>query len=105
MQDYRMRVLHDTQAAIPEWMLERVEAVAERLHDCWSSKRFSEGWRYGPIPDQEQMFKPCLVPYKDLPEEEKQQCRFRAFDALFSVINSYEVSDVSHGSVTLRLPE
>lgn len=43
----------------------------EQTHETWYSFKKSQGWKYGPIKDPKKKEHPCLVPYKDLPVEQK----------------------------------
>jgi hypothetical protein len=56
-------------------LLEIVELLAKNTHDNWASLRMSNGWRYGPERDDTRKKHPCLVPYEDLPESEKEHDR------------------------------
>jgi hypothetical protein len=55
-------------------------ATPEELHRAWCSHKYDEGWRYGPEKDAEAKRHPCLVPYDELPEEQ------RVKDTLFRAI-------------------
>lgn len=57
---------------------ELVARIAERVHEVWAEKRQAEGWRYGPRRDDERKEHPCLVPYDELPEEEREYDRATA---------------------------
>ena len=52
-----------------------VEYLAKNTHENWAVARKKEGWRYGP--ERKDVYKehPCLVPYEDLPESEKEHDR------------------------------
>lgn len=54
---------------------ELVELLAANAHDVWSKKRIDDGWRYGAMRDDAAKTHPCLVPYADLPESEKDYDR------------------------------
>lgn len=43
----------------------------EQSHDSWSQHKLAEGWKYGPVKDPEKKEHPCLVPYAQLPEEQR----------------------------------
>lgn len=73
----------------PDWQrqsaVEGVEnalagATPEQLHESWCAFKSSSGWRFGQTKDEQLLTHPCLVPYADLPAEQK------AKDALFSAI-------------------
>ena len=48
----------------------------------WSQSRLSEGWTYGARRDDEKKTHPCLVPYEELPEIEKDYDRNTAIGTL-----------------------
>ena len=53
-------------------LLELLESLAKNNHDVWASSRIAEGWTYGEAKDSRLKTTPCLVPYEDLPESEKE---------------------------------
>lgn len=51
----------------------------EELHEEWVRYKAAQGWQYGPMKDPVKLTHPCMVPYADLPEEERRKDRlFRA---------------------------
>lgn len=52
-------------------------ATPEDSHVSWMKEKASEGWKYGPAKSPENKEHPCMVPYAELPAEE------RAKDYLF----------------------
>ena len=63
-------------------LLELVEALAEDVHEQWAAARMRDGWRYGPARDDRNKLHPCLVPYGELPESEKEYDRISAVSTL-----------------------
>jgi hypothetical protein len=51
------------------------ELLANHAHDLWALQRLSEGWTWGPTRCDTARTHPCLVPYEDLPESEKEYDR------------------------------
>lgn len=49
-----------------------MERLAENVHERWAALRISQGWRFGPQRDDERKWHPCLIPYAELPESEKE---------------------------------
>jgi predicted transcriptional regulator len=43
----------------------------EESHQSWAETKIADGWTYGPVKDPEAKEHPCLVPYSDLPPEQK----------------------------------
>ena len=62
----------DTQdVMLPEELSQLAEQMAKNVHEIWSQTRISQGWTYGPERNDAMKKHPCLVPYDELPEEEK----------------------------------
>jgi len=55
-------------------------ATPEQMHENWKRDKVAQGWRYGPKKCAEAKTHPCIVPYCELPTEQ----RFK--DYLFSAI-------------------
>lgn len=60
---------------LPVELEQLVEQMSKNVHEVWSETRIQQGWTYGPERNDEQKTHPCLVPYEDLPEEEKEYDR------------------------------
>jgi hypothetical protein len=58
------------------------ELLARNTHENWAHERLSHGWRWGPARDDEKKEHPCLVPYDELPEEEKEYDRRTALETI-----------------------
>ena len=61
---------------------ELVEQMAKNVHEVWAESRIDEGWCYGKQRDDKQKTHPFLIPYEDLPEEEKAYDRRTAVGTL-----------------------
>ena len=73
--------------ALPEDLLALTELVAENVHEVWAASRVAQGWTYGPVRDDAKKQTPCLVPYADLPEEEKAYDRDTAMETLKLIVS------------------
>ena len=62
------------------------ELLAENTHHVWALGRIREGWSYGPVRDDAKKETPCLVPYGDLPENEKDYDRATALSTLRLIV-------------------
>ena len=50
------------------------------------------GWKYGPVRDELKKEHPCLVPYEDLTEEEKDYDRATALSTIkYILANGYRI--------------
>ena len=67
-------------------IIQQSEALAKNIHEVWSAGRIAEGWVYGESRNDELKQHPCLVPYEDLPESEKEYDRASALETLKTII-------------------
>ena len=58
------------------------EQIAENVHEVWAASRLAEGWTYGAERNDRLKPHPCLVPYNELPEIEKEYDRNTAMQTL-----------------------
>lgn len=72
---------------LPQELINLAEEIAKNVHEVWSQNRMNEGWVYGPVRDDEKRETPCLVPYEELPEEEKAYDRNTAFSTLRLIVS------------------
>ena len=54
---------------------ELLEQVSEQVHISWMKKRMQEVWTYGKERKDIKKTTPCIVPYNELPEDEKEYDR------------------------------
>lgn len=73
---------------LPEELMELAEQMAERVHDVWMEERIRQGWLYGEKRDDDKKKHPCLVPYDQLPEEEKVYDRNTSIETLKFIIKA-----------------
>ncbi len=59
-----------------------VEALAKNVHEVWAQTRIKQGWTYGEERNDTLKQHPCLIPYEELPEEEKEYDRNTAISTL-----------------------
>jgi hypothetical protein len=52
----------------------------EESHEAWMTYKINQGWKYGPEKSASKKEHPCLVPYSELPPEQKVK------DVLFKAI-------------------
>lgn len=77
----------DTSAVeLPPHLVVLTERLAESTHDHWASQRLADGWTLGPRRDDEAKTHPCLVPYDELPESEKEYDRRTALETLKAIL-------------------
>ena len=77
---------------LPEDLMSLAEEMAKNVHEIWAETRIAQGWTYGPERNDAEKKHPCLVPYDELPEEEKVYDRNTSVETLkFIVGNGYEI--------------
>ncbi len=62
------------------------EALAKNVHEVWAAGRIADGWTRGPRNDELKQH-PCLVPYENLSEEEKDYDRRTSVETLKFIIS------------------
>ena len=67
-------------------LLALTEKLAANVHENWAAARVSQSWSYGPVRDDAKKETPCLLPYDQLPEEEKEYDRRSALESLKTII-------------------
>ena len=71
---------------LPEELTTLTEKIAENVHEVWSEGRIKEGWKYGEVRNDAKKETPCLVPYNELPEGEKEFDRNTALETIKLII-------------------
>ncbi len=60
---------------LPEELKVLAEEIARNVHEVWSKGRMADGWKYGEERNDAEKLHPCLVPYEELTESEKEYDR------------------------------
>lgn len=85
--------------SIPTEVRQFEEFLAEAVHDAWAEWRLRHGWKFCPSYCPTKHTHPSLVPYSELPDNEKQQYReISAFALDFIVKRGWKVSKHGGGS-------
>lgn len=72
---YRPQPIDTTDIKLPAELEQLIEQMSKNVHEVWAATRISQGWTYGEQRNDELKTHPCLVPYEELPEEEKEYDR------------------------------
>lgn len=75
MTKYIPQPIDTTDVELPEELEQLVEQMSKNVHEIWAETRIQQGWTYGAERNDELKTHPCLVPYEELPEEEKEYDR------------------------------
>jgi len=72
---YTPQPIDTTGVVLPEELEQLVEQMSKNVHEVWSETRIQQGWTYGEQRNDELKTHPCLIPYEELPESEKEYDR------------------------------
>ena len=89
---YNPNPVDTNDVVLDEKLLELTEKIAENVHEVWATGRIKEGWTYGKTRDDSKKETPCLVPYDELSEAEKEYDRNTALETIKLIIKlGYEI--------------
>jgi ryanodine receptor 2 len=83
---YKPTPLDTDRVLIPPELLALTERLAEHAHEVWAAQRLASGWTYGPQRNDPAKQHPCLVPYRELPESEKEYDRQAALGTIRAIL-------------------
>lgn len=97
MQTYTPKSIDTSSVKLPASLSGLLETLAENTHDVRATQRIKAGWTQGQKRDDERKQNPCLVPYHELSDSEKQYDRQTAREALKAVIalGGYEIHEAA----------
>lgn len=72
-----------------EFILANPDAPVSATHDSWTEQKLADGWVYGETKDEEAKTHPCLVPFEELPLEQK--AKDHLFAAVVSSLSAIEI--------------
>ncbi len=81
-QTYTPAPLDTRDIELPKELDELIERMARNVHEVWAQGRMAEGWTYGEQRDDKLKTHPCLVPYEELPDAEREYDRQTAVQTL-----------------------
>lgn len=82
MKQYIPQPIDTKEVTLPEELMVLVEAMAKNVHEVWAETRIEQGWTFGPERNDSLKHHPCLIPYEELPEEEREYDRNTAIGTL-----------------------
>ena len=89
---YKPNPIDTSHIKLPDDLVELSEKIAENVHENWSKGRIDDGWVYGEARNDEKKTTPCLVPYRELSEREKDFDRITATETLKLIVAlGYEI--------------
>ncbi len=89
---YIPRPLDTSEIYLSESLTTLAEDLARNVHEVWAASRIVDGWQWGEERNDKLKTHPCLVPYEELSEEEKDYDRRTSQETLkFIMEQGYEI--------------
>lgn len=90
--NYIPQPIDTTAIELPQELMKLAEEMAKNVHEVWAAGRIAQGWTYGEERDDAHKKHPCLVPYEELSESEKEYDRNTSIETLkFIIMNGYKI--------------
>ena len=83
---YKPNPINTSDIVLSEELLNLTEKLAENTHEVCAEGRVREGWTYGELRDDLKKETPCLVPYSELSDSEKEYDRKTAMETLRLIV-------------------
>lgn len=89
---YTPKPIKTDNVKLPDELVELMEKIAENVHENWAELRISEGWTYGEQRDDVKKTTPCLIPFSELSDSEKEYDVKTAEETLKLIVSlGYEI--------------
>lgn len=85
-QNYTPNPIDTSSVVLPEELARLAEELAKNVHEVWAKTRIEQGWTYGDTRDDLRKQHPCIVPYDELSEREKEFDRNTSQETLRLII-------------------
>ena len=79
---YQPKPIDTQNVLLPAELEELTELLAKNTHENWAVERLRQGWRWGLERNDQEKTHPCLVPYEELAESEKEYDRNTSIETL-----------------------
>lgn len=92
MNGYIPKPVDTSGVTLPQEILDIREKLAKNTHETWAAQRLADGWKQGAERNDQEKIHPCLIPYEELSETEKNYDRNTAMETLKLIIAlGYEI--------------
>lgn len=81
-QSYLPQPKDTSNVELPEELNGLIEEMAKNVHEVWAYGRMQQGWSYGEERNDKLKTHPCLIPYEELSEQEREYDRNTALSTL-----------------------
>ena len=82
MKQYKPKPIDTKDIVLPTELNNLIEEMSKNVHEVWVETRISQGWTYGEERNDAEKKHPCLVPYEELSEEEKEYDRNTSIETI-----------------------
>ena len=79
---YKPKPIDTSDVILTDDITELCELIAKNTHDVWAENRIKDGWTYGEARDDVKKHHPCLIPYEELSDFEKEYDRTTSMETL-----------------------
>jgi hypothetical protein len=86
MKIYKPSPIDTSQIKLPKRLEALTEHLAENVHERWAERRMKDGWTWGKQRNDRYKKHPTLIPYDELPENEKEYDRITSTETLKAVM-------------------
>lgn len=84
MKQYKPKPIDTKDIVLSTELNNLIEEMSKNVYEVWAETRISQGWTYGEERNDAEKKHPCLVPYEELSEEEKNMTETRLLKRLNS---------------------
>lgn len=82
MKQYKPKPIDTKDIVLSTELNNLIEEMSKNVHEVWAETRISQGWTYGEERNDAEKKHPCLVPYEELLEEEKEYDRNTSIETI-----------------------
>lgn len=97
---YTPKPIDTSDVLLHDDILELCEKLSKNTHEVWAENRIKDGWTYGEKRDDIKKHHPCLIPYEELSETEKNYDRNTSQQTLKLIIKlGYKITKDAAGDI------
>ena len=92
---YIPQVADTSKVELPEDLVKLTELMALNVHEVWAQTRIQQGWIYGQTRNDTLKQHPCLIPYDELQDSEREYDKNTAIETVKLIISlGYKIEKV-----------
>ena len=86
MNSYIPKPIDTSDVTLTDDIMKLSELISKNTHEVWSANRIRDGWTYGEERNDAEKHHPCLIPYEELSETEKNYDRQTSLQTLKLIV-------------------